>query len=127
MEPQPLTPKWGEGRRIDSQTMYQFSRNLYPAYVSSKVPISPEETDARQLRQERNIYRVEPPMRSSSSSRSGIDLRFAMSLLTELDGSKELAINISLLAELEALQRHRFKSNSQPRCMIWVMSLHKAG
>jgi hypothetical protein len=47
MEPQPLTPKWGEGRRIDTQTMYQFSRNLYPAYVSSKVPISPEETEQR--------------------------------------------------------------------------------
>ena len=36
-------------------------------------------------------------------------------------------INIALLAELRAFQAGRFKTNSQTRCIIWMLSFHKAG
>jgi hypothetical protein len=64
------------------------------------------------------------PLSSSSSVRSGIDLRFAMSLLTELDDSKG-SVSYKYCAPSGAGSISSFADSrpSQPRCMIWVSGL----
>ena len=65
--------------------------DVYPACVSSTVPISREQTEPKlfgsSARSEMFIAKS-LPLGSCSSVRSGIDFRFAMSLLTELEESK---------------------------------------
>src|SRR5882762_6638269 len=98
--------------------MHQFSTILYPGCVSSTVQISPRETGQRMSTSSaRSEIFIEKslPLSSSSSVRSGIDFRLAMSLLTELEGSKgrRLAINISLPAELYSRSPNQDESPTQ--------------
>jgi hypothetical protein len=92
-------------------------RILYPACDSSTVSISPNETgqkmSASSARSEIFIEKS-LPLSPSGSVSSGIDFRFAMSLLTELEESKggRLAIKILLLAELVASQACQLKTNA---------------
>ena len=107
--------------------MHQFSRILYPACVSSTVPISPKETEQRMsassARSEIFIEKI-LPLSSSSSVRSGIDFRFAMSLLTELEESKG-SVSYKHFAPSGAggISSLPIQDDSQPRCIIWVSSL----
>jgi hypothetical protein len=71
--------------------MHHFSRVLYPACVSSTAPISLKGTEkSMSVSSARSAIFIEKslPLSSSSSVRSGIDFRFAISLLTELEESK---------------------------------------
>ena len=71
--------------------LHYFGRVLYPACVSSAASISPKETEQRiSASSARSGIFIEKslPLSSSSSVRSGINFRLAMSLLTELAESK---------------------------------------